>query len=41
MIARLAGWKAAEDVVSYVAPVGQNQEYAERARKVISQYLPS
>lgn len=40
MIARLAGWKAAESVVSYVAPVGQKLEYVERARKVVSQYLP-
>ena len=41
VIARAAGWKAAEDVVSYVAPVGQKQEYVERARKVISPYLPN
>ena len=41
VIARGAGWKAAESVVSYVAPVGQKQEYVERARKVIGQYLPN
>lgn len=41
VIARLAGWKAAEGVVSYVAPVGQKPEYVKRARKVIGQYLPS
>jgi len=35
----LAGWKAAEDVVSYVAPVGQKQEYAERARNTLRPYL--
>ena len=40
VITRLAGWKAAEDVVSYVAPVGHKQEYVERARKAISAYLP-
>ena len=41
VIARLAGWQAAENVVSYVAPVGQKLEYVERARKVVSQYLPN
>ena len=41
LTARLAGWAAAENVVSYVAPVGQKQEYAERTRKVISPYLPN
>lgn len=40
VIARLAGWSAAESVVHYVAPVGQKQEYAERARAVVQQYLP-
>jgi transcriptional regulator GlxA family with amidase domain len=40
MIARLAGWDAAESVVDYVAPVGQKQEYVERARAVVQQYLP-
>ena len=40
VIARLAGWKAAESVVHYVAPVGQKQEYVERARAVVEQYLP-
>ena len=40
VIARLAGWKAAESVVHYVAPVGQKQEYVERACAVIRQYLP-
>jgi transcriptional regulator GlxA family with amidase domain len=40
MIARLAGWKAAEGVVHYVAPVGQKQEYVERALAVVKQYLP-
>ena len=33
-------WSAAESVVHYVAPVGQKQEYAERARAVVQQYLP-
>lgn len=40
VIARLAGWNAAEGVVQYVAPVGQKQEYVERARAVVQQYLP-
>lgn len=40
VIARLAGWKAAESVVHYVAPVGQKEEYVERAIAVIKQYLP-
>ena len=39
VIAKLAGWEAAEKVVHYVAPVGQKQEYVERAYKVIGQYL--
>jgi transcriptional regulator GlxA family with amidase domain len=37
VIARLAGWSAAEGVVHYVAPVGQKQEYVERAGAVIKQ----
>ena len=40
VIARLAGWKAAESVVHYVAPVGQKQEYVDRAAAVVRQYLP-
>jgi len=40
VIARLAGWSAAESVVHYVAPVGQKQEYVERAHAVVQQYLP-
>jgi transcriptional regulator GlxA family with amidase domain len=40
VIARLGGWNAAESVVHYVAPVGQRQEYVERARSVVQQYLP-
>jgi transcriptional regulator GlxA family with amidase domain len=40
IIARLAGWKAAESVVHYVAPVGQKAEYVERARVAITRYLP-
>jgi len=39
VIARLAGWKAAESVVHYVAPVGQKEEYVERARAAVRQYL--
>lgn len=40
IIARLAGWTAAESVVHYVAPVGQKAEYVERARAAIARYLP-
>jgi transcriptional regulator GlxA family with amidase domain len=40
VIARLIGWDVAESIVEYVAPVGQKQEYVERARTVIEQYLP-
>ena len=40
VIARLAGWKAAESVVHYVAPVGQKEEFVQRARSVLGQYLP-
>ncbi|HEV3007437.1 MAG TPA: DJ-1/PfpI family protein [Burkholderiales bacterium] len=39
VIARLAGWKAADSVVHYVAPVGEKQAYVERARAAIGQYL--
>ena len=40
VIARLAGWDAAEAIVDYVAPVGQKREYVDRARAVVQQYLP-
>jgi transcriptional regulator GlxA family with amidase domain len=39
VIARLAGWKAAESVVHYVAPVGQKEEYVDRARAAVGKYL--
>jgi hypothetical protein len=39
VIARLAGWKAAEAVVHYVAPVGEKQAYVERARAAVREYL--
>jgi transcriptional regulator GlxA family with amidase domain len=39
-IARLVGWKAAESVVHYVAPVGQKREFVQRALSVVGQYLP-
>lgn len=38
-IACLAGWRAAEAVVHYVAPVGQKDEYVERARAALAPYL--
>ena len=40
VIARLAGWKAAGSVVRYVAPVGQKEEFVQRAHAVLAQYLP-
>jgi transcriptional regulator GlxA family with amidase domain len=40
VIARLVGWDVAESIVDYVAPVGQKQEYVQRARAVVQQYLP-
>ena len=39
VIARLAGWKAAEAVVHYVAPVGEKQAYVERASAAVRRYL--
>lgn len=41
VIARLAGWKAAEAVVHYVAPVGEKQAYVERAAAAVKRYLPA
>lgn len=41
MIARLAGSKAAQGVVHYVAPVGQKDEYVKRAMAAIGRYLPA
>lgn len=40
VISRLVGWKAAEGVIRYVAPVGQGEEYAERALGVIKESVP-
>lgn len=39
-IARLVDWNAAESVVHYVAPVGQKQEYVQRALALVRPYLP-
>lgn len=39
VISRLVGWQAAEGVLRYVAPIGQAQEYAERAFGVVAEYL--
>src|SRR5262245_34343353 len=41
VIARLAGWKAAEAVVHYVAPVGQKDVYVSQARAALRAYLPA
>ena len=39
VIARLAGRKAADSVLHYVAPVGEKPHYVERARAAIGPYL--
>ena len=39
VIARLAGWKAADSVLHYVAPVGEKPQYVERAHAAIGNYL--
>jgi hypothetical protein len=41
MINRVRHWKAAESGLLYVAPVGQKQEYVDRARQALLQYLPA
>jgi len=38
---RLVGWSAAESVIRYVAPVGQKEEYVDRALSTIRDYLPA
>ncbi len=40
VIARLAGRRAAQGVLHYVAPVGEKDEYVARAFAAIGQYLP-
>ena len=39
IIARLEGMKAAEEALHYVAPVGEKEEYIERALRNITPYL--
>lgn len=39
LISRFAGWKAAEAVIHYIAPVGQKAEYVARARAVVSRFV--
>ncbi|MFF4401937.1 DJ-1/PfpI family protein [Streptomyces sp. NPDC001480] len=41
IIARLAGNDAAENALRYVAPVGEKEEYIERAWRNITPYLPA
>ncbi|MGW5433883.1 hypothetical protein ACWET9_43100 [Streptomyces sp. NPDC004059] len=41
IIARLAGNDAAENALHYVAPVGEKEEYIERAWRNITPYLPA
>ncbi|NIJ38215.1 transcriptional regulator GlxA family with amidase domain [Sphingopyxis panaciterrae] len=40
IIARLAGPRAAEDALHYVAPVGEKRAYVARAMAVVRPYLP-
>jgi transcriptional regulator GlxA family with amidase domain len=40
MVWRLIGKQAAIDALSYVAPVGQEEEYISRAMAVVSEFLP-
>ena len=40
MIARLAGEDAAREALHYVAPVGEKEEYVERAMRVVRPFLP-
>lgn len=40
IIARLVGTSAARDALGYVAPVGEREEYVERALRAIQRYLP-
>lgn len=40
VIARLAGMQAAKDVMHYVAPVGEKEEYVERMARNVEPYLP-
>lgn len=40
MIARLEGVEAAKSAIDYVAPVGEKQDYVERAINNIAPYLP-
>jgi transcriptional regulator GlxA family with amidase domain len=41
VIARLEGEDAAKDALHYVAPVGEKEEYVERAWRNIASYLPA
>lgn len=41
IITRLQGDAAAESALHYVAPVGEKEEYIERARRNITPYLPA
>ncbi|WP_030317690.1 DJ-1/PfpI family protein [Streptomyces flavochromogenes] len=41
IITRLQGSAAAEDALHYVAPVGEKEEYVDRARRNITPYLPA
>lgn len=41
MIARMGGDQAARDALHYVAPVGEKQDYVDRAMAVIAPFLPA
>ncbi len=40
MIARLEGVEAARSALHYFAPVGEKDEYVERAMRNVTPYLP-
>lgn len=39
VIAKKAGWQTAEDIIHYIAPIGQKDEYAKRARETVAPLL--
>jgi transcriptional regulator GlxA family with amidase domain len=41
VISRLVNEQAAQDALSYVAPVGEKDEYVARAMRAIARYLPA
>jgi len=39
VIAKKVNWQAAQDIIHYVAPVGQKDDYAQRAKEVVAPLL--